>query len=137
MTKAITLGVAFVCALAAGPAFAHHGPSVLGTVQITQPVLVGGMPLQAGKYEIRLTGEHLKPLPGQSEESEQVVEFVKDGMVVARDAASVVPAAAGPVGTSGHSAPRDRVERLKGDDFLRVSMYRGDERFLIYLPIAK
>jgi hypothetical protein len=94
------------------------------------------MPLQPGKYEIRLTGEHLTPLPGQSEEAEQVVEFVKNGTVVARDAAAVVPVAETPVGTSGRSSPRDRVERLKGDEFLRVSMYRESERFLIYLPLV-
>ena len=89
-----------------------------------------------GTYEIRLTGEHLKPLPGQSEDAGQVVEFVKDGMVVARDAAEVLPGAAKPVGTIGGSAPRARVERLKGDEFLRISVNRDAERYLIHLPLA-
>ena len=137
MTKAATLGIALMCALAAGPAFAHHGPSVLGNVQISDAVLIGDTTLHAGRYELRLTGEHLTPLPGQSEESEQVVEFVKDGIVVAKDAAEVLPAAATPVGTSGRQNALARVERLKGDEFLRISMTKDGERFLIHLPLAK
>jgi len=137
MRKAFTVGVAFVCALAAGPAFAHHGPSVLGTAQISAPVMVGNMPLQPGTYEIRLTGEHLTPLPGQSEEAGQVVAFVKDGMVVAKDAAEVMPAPNVPVGTSGRAGTRALVQRLKGDEFLRISMTKDGERYLIHLPLAK
>ncbi len=137
MKKLGTFGIALVCAFAAGPAFAHHGPSVLGTAQISDPVLVGDMPLQPGTYEIRLTGEHLTPLPGQSEEAVQVVEFVTDGMVVAKDAAEVLPAATTPVGTSGRQSTRARVEHLKGDEFLRISMTKDGERYLIHLPLAK
>ena len=136
MTKIRVPGIALACALAAGPALAHHGPSALGTVQISDAVLVGKMPLQPGTYEIRVTGEHLTPLPGQSEEATQVVEFVRDGMVVAKDAAEVLPATAMPVGTSGRSGARMRVERLKGDEFLRISMVKDGERYLIHLPLA-
>jgi hypothetical protein len=136
MTKAVTFGVAVICALAAGPAVAHHGPSVLGTVSIADTVMLGETPLQAGTYEIRLTGEHLKPLPGQSDEAGQVVEFVKGGTAVGRDAAEVVDDATAAVGTSGRSGTRARVERLKGDEFLRISIVKDGERYLIHLPIA-
>src|SRR6185295_2686069 len=112
MTKVTTLAVAFVCVFAAGPAFAHHGPSVLGTAQISDAVMVGDTALQPGTYELRLTGEHLAPLPGQSAEAGQVVEFVKGGVVVAKDAAEVLEAPTSPVGTSGRQATRARVERL-------------------------
>jgi hypothetical protein len=129
--------MALGCLLAAAPALAHHGPSALGTVRITQPVLAGGQILQPGAYEVRLTGEHVTPLPGQSEEAEQVVEFVSGGRVAARDVAEVMPGSAGPIGTTGGAAGSARVERLKADDFVRVSMSREGERFLIYLPLAK
>ncbi|HEY5616407.1 MAG TPA: hypothetical protein VIK60_00600 [Vicinamibacterales bacterium] len=129
--------VALGCLLAAGPALAHHGPSVLGTVRITQPVLAGGEVIEPGTYEVRLTGEHVKPLPGQSEDAEQRVELVANGRVVARDVAEVMPASSTPVGTSGGAVTPSRVERLKADDFLRASMIRGGERYLIYLPLAK
>jgi hypothetical protein len=134
MARAVT--VALGCLLAVAPALAHHGPSGLGTVRITQPVMAGGQILEPGTYEMRLTGEHVDPLPGQSADAEQMVEFVKDGRVVAKDVAEVMPGSARAVGTSGGASPQARVERLKADDFVRVSMNREGERYLIYLPMA-
>jgi hypothetical protein len=122
--------------LAVAPALAHHGPSVLGTVRLTQSVIAGGQVLEPGIYEMRLTGEHVDPLPGQSADAEQIVEFVKDGRAVARDVAQVMPGPTGAVGTSGGASSQARVERLKADDFVRVSMNREGERFLVFLPIA-
>jgi hypothetical protein len=133
MARAVT--VALGCLLAVAPALAHHGPSALGTVRITQPVMAGGQILEPGTYEMRLTGEHVDPLPGQSADAEQMVEFVKDGRVMARDVAQVMPGSTGTVGTSG-GASQARVERLKADDFIRVSMNHEGERYLIYLPMA-
>jgi hypothetical protein len=134
MARAIT--VALGCLLAVAPALAHHGPSVLGTVRITQAVMAGGQILESGTYEMRLTGEHVDPLLGQSADAEQMVEFVKDGRVMARDVAEVMPGSTRAVGTSGSASSQARVERLKADDFVRVSMNREGERYLIYLPIA-
>lgn len=134
MARAIT--VALGCLLAVAPALAHHGPSVLGTVRMTQAVMAGGQVLEPGTYEMRLTGEHVDPLPGQSADAEQVVEFVKDGRVWARDVAQVMPGPASAVPTSGSASSPARVERLKADDFVRVSMNRDGERYLVYLPIA-
>ena len=136
MTRMITVAVALV-ALFAASVQAHHTPAMLGTVRITQPVKAGGMVLQPGTYEIRDTGEHGKPLPGQSEEAQAYVEFVANGKVVARDIAELMPGQAAPVGTSGGSTARLRVERLKGDEFVRVSTSRGGERYLIHLPVAR
>ncbi|MBI4265833.1 MAG: hypothetical protein HY657_15770 [Acidobacteria bacterium] len=135
MTKA-TVGLALVSVLAAGPAVAHHGErSALGTVTIAQPVLAGGKTLQPGTYEVWDTGEHVKPLPGQSEDAQTYIEFVSNGTVVARDVAEVMPAPARAVGTSGGAATRLRLERLRGGDFMRVSTYRDGERYLIHLPV--
>jgi hypothetical protein len=92
--------------------------------------------LQPGRYEIRLTGEHVEPLPGQSEDALQEIEFLANGTVAARYAAEVITTESVPVGTSGGAATRARVELLKGGDFLRVSTSRGGERFLIHLPVA-
>ena len=135
MTRMITACLAFFGVLAAGPALAHHGASVLGTARITQPVLAGGTLLQPGTYEIRDIGQHVTPLPGQSEDAQAYVEFVKNGRVVARDVAEVMPAQPAPVGTSGGSSARPLVQLLKGGDFLRVSAYREGERYLIHLPV--
>jgi hypothetical protein len=133
MSKTTALAFALGCMMAAAPAAAHHGPSSLGTVRFTQPVQVGGMTLQPGTYEVRLTGEHVAPLPGQSDEGEQRVEFVASGQVVAKEVATVVPVAtAAVVGTSG-SQSVGSVQMLKGNEFMRVSFNKGNERFLIHL----
>jgi hypothetical protein len=115
---------------------AYAASVMLGTVNITQPVLAEGMPLPPGTYDVRLTDEFLPPNPGQSPDAEQVVEFVKDGMVVARGAAEVLPMS-GAVGTSGAASASSklRVEKLKEDDFIRISTVRDGKRYLIYLPI--
>ena len=130
------LGVALAVALLAGTAAAHHPPLSLGTVNIAQPVMVGGSVLQPGSYEIRDNGEHGTPLPGQSPDAQAQIEFVANGMVVARDLAEVIPATERPVGTSGAAAPRPLVQVLKGGEFMRVSVTHEGSRYLIHLPRA-
>ena len=139
MTKMITAGLALVGMLVSAPVQAHHAASSLGTVRLGQPAMAGSTTLQPGTYEIRLTGEHVKPLAGQSEESGQYVEFVMNGTVAAKAAAEVIAASTGAVGTSGATGgavSRARVEMLRGNEFLRISMNKGGERFLIHLGVA-
>ena len=133
MTRLLT-GFALAGVLATGSAFAHHAATTLGTVTITQPVMAGGTTLQPGTYELRDTGEHPKPLPGQSADAQAYVEFVSNGTVAAREIAEVMPGARDVVGTSG-GASRARVERLRGDEFLRVSVNHNGERYLVHLPM--
>jgi hypothetical protein len=123
---------------AATVAFAHHAPGSLGTVRITEAVMAGGTTLQPGTYEMRDTGEHLSPLPGQSPDAMVWVEFVSNGKVVARDGAELM-ASERPVGTSGgaSSASRPRVDRLKDHEFVRISTYRDGSRYLIHLRPAQ
>jgi len=136
MTKMITAVLA-LGALLSTSIYAHHSAAALGTVRLTQPVMAGGKMLQPGTYEMRDTGEHGMPLPGQSAEAQTYVEFVANGTVMARELAELMPGQATPVGTSGGSSARPRVELLKGGDFLRVSTSHGGERYLIHLPVAR
>jgi hypothetical protein len=136
MTQTAVFALAISCAVAASPVLAHHGPSSLGSVRITHTVEVGGTTLQPGTYEVRLTGEHVMPMPGQSEDAEQRIEILANGQVVARDAATVIPVSAAAVGTSGGET-FGRVEMLKGGEFLRASFNRGSERFLVHFPMAR
>ena len=110
----------------------------LASVHITQSVLANGKPLPAGVYELRLTDEHPTPLPGQSPDAERWVAFVANGTVVAREVAVVLRDDDLPsIGAS--SVPireGTRVEMLQGGEFLRVSVKRGNERYLVYLPVA-
>ena len=129
--------VAIILLVAMVATAAYAASVTLGTVRVTQPVLANGQPLPPGTYDVRLTDEFLPPNPGQSPDAEQVVEFVKDGMVVARGAAEVLPMCDA-VGTSGNApaASKLRVEKLKGDEFIRIATVRDGKRYLIYLPIA-
>lgn len=136
MTRELSVAVALACVVAGAAVGAHHEPVSLGTVTIAQPVRAGGVTLRPGSYEVRLTGEHATPLPGQSEDAVQRIEFVQNGAVVAHDAAEVISTEPAQVGTSGRSNTRLRVERLRGDEFVRLSTTRNGERYLIHLALA-
>jgi len=72
MSTAGIVGLALAGVVAAASATsAHHAAGSLGRVHIPEPVMVGGQLVQPGTYDLRLTGEHLKPLPGQSEDAGQ------------------------------------------------------------------
>ena len=108
------------------------GAQVLGTVRLTQTVLADGKPLAPGTYEVRLTGDSLKPLAGQTPGGERYDEFVSNGSVAGREVAVVMTGPA--AGTAASTQPR--VEMLRGGEFLRISVTRGGERYLIHLPIG-
>jgi hypothetical protein len=129
--------------LGAGNAWAHHTVPgrthpVMTTVRIAQQVLAGGQPLAPGTYEFIVTDERPSVASGQPNETQRWVEFVRDGMVVARELAEVFSRAETPVGTSSaSSAPRAVVQKLKADDFVRVSVNAPNARYLVYLPISQ
>lgn len=131
------LSVAVITAQSAGQV--AKDPSRLATVRITTAVLANGAPLSPGTYEVRLTQERPTPGPGQSREARQWVEFFANGKVVGREIAQVLrdndlPAA----GASSVRVPDGtRVETLKGGDFLRISVKRAGERYLVYLPVVR
>jgi len=142
MKYAISL-LALAGALSAGAAGQEkQTPSgsagALTAVHITQSVLANGKPLPAGLYELRLTNERPTPLPGQSPEAGRWVEFVANGNVVAREIAEVLRDDDLPSVGASSMPVRDgtRVELLKGGEFLRISVKRGRERYLVYLPVA-
>ena len=95
--------------------------------------------LAAGRYEVRLTGEHPTPRVGQPRNPQESVEFVVNGKVVARDVAEILYDDDLPsIGASSQRAKTGtRVELLKGGEFLRISVKRERERYLIYLPLQK
>lgn len=133
----------FVSALSASSVMAEVDPAanatVLTTVRIDTPVLAGGTPLPAGAYEIRLTGQHPTAPAGEPQNAEEWVEFVADGKIVAREAAEIVDdndlPTEGASSRTVHSGTR--VEMIKGGEFLRISVKRDHQRYLIYLPIKK
>lgn len=107
----------------------------LGTVHLAHSVLADGKPLPAGTYEVQLSGQSPAPAVGQTPDAEMWVEFVRDKKVVGREIASVISAAQVASRVTG-TAPRpnrSRVDTLKGGEYLRVWINRGDLNYLINL----
>jgi hypothetical protein len=96
-----------------------------------------GTPLPPGTYEVRLTQERPTPLAGQSPDAQRWVELVANGKAIAREIAEVLhdddlPAVGASSARVGNGA---RVVMLAGGEFLRISVKRDGERYLIYLPV--
>jgi hypothetical protein len=125
-------------ALASAQAAKPAAGTSLGTITLTHKVMADGKPLMAGTYQVRLTGEDAKPGPGQSPDAERYVEFVRGGKVVARELATVIPSnEIEQVAKSRRPAPgTSKVEKLKGDDYVRVWINRGGTNYIINMPAA-
>ena len=109
----------------------------LGSVTLGRKVMADGQPLAAGTYQVRLTTDSPKPGAGQTPESERYVEFVRGGKVMGREVATIVSAAdIDQVADSKRrpAAGANRVELLKGNDYLRVWINRGGMNYIIHLP---
>jgi hypothetical protein len=122
---------------AQSPVRAAADAGVLATVHIPIAVTAGGIRLPTGTYDIRLTPEHPTALAGQSGDAQQWVEFVGDGKVIAREIAEVLRDDDLPAAGASSQPVRlgTRVEMLKGGEFLRISVKRERERYLIHLPV--
>ena len=112
---------------------------VLGTVRLPRAILADGKPLASGTYQIRATDDEPAPAVGQSANAERWIEFVKGGKVVRREVATIISAAdMGAIAKGGRpKSNQSRVETLKGGDYLRVWINKGETNYLINLPAAK
>jgi hypothetical protein len=142
MARQLLLSCLVAGSLVATDAWAHHKEAgrmhpVVTTVQIPQAVLAGGKPLASGTYELVINDERPQTGAQAPSDVQRVVEFVQNGTVVATEIAEVFPAAERPVGTSGSKSARAVVQRLRGDEFLRVAVNGADARYLIHLPIGQ
>lgn len=141
MTRLIVVA-ALVAALglpmAASAQSAPAGGTSLGSITLNQRVMADGKPLAAGTYQVRLTGDAPKPGAGQSPDAERYVEFLRGGKVVGREIASIIPA--GEMDAIAKSrkpaANSAKVEKLKGDDYVRVWINRGGHNYIINMPPA-
>ncbi|MFB3852875.1 MAG: hypothetical protein ACE148_03530 [Vicinamibacterales bacterium] len=116
------------------------GTVLLGSVRLPRAVLADGKPLQAGSYRLRLTEDVAKPdVIGAQQQLERWVEFLQGNDVKGREVASVVPQ--GQISEVADSripaAGTVRVDLLKGGDYYRVWIHRGDSHYLIHLRPAE
>ena len=111
----------------------------LGSVHLSKKVMAEGKTLDPGTYQLRLTSDHPEPAAGESPESEQYVEIMRAGKVVAREVATVVSKDDIKSIAKGDTPPASgaaKVELLKGDDYIRVWVNKGGTHYLLHLPTA-
>jgi hypothetical protein len=118
---------------------AATGQTALGSVRINYSVTADGKSLPRGTYQLRLTPETAKPeVVGQTPQFERWVEFVQGGQVKAREVVTIVPQSE--IDSIAEDAqPRpggQKIEVLKGGDYVRIWIRRGDQHYLIHLPKA-
>lgn len=118
---------------------AQTGGDALGTARLTRAVMADGEALAAGSYTLRLSSAPVAPVVGQPAEAARWIEFIQNGVVKARELATVVaPSDAARVAKGGAPASgRVRVEVLRGAEYLRVWINRGGTQYLIHLSIAR
>lgn len=117
---------------------AQNANQSLGNVTLSRKVMADGQPLAAGTYTVRLTGDQPKPGVGQTPDSERYVEFLRGGKVVGKEVATVVANADAKDVVKGPRPPagESRVDLLKGNDYVRITINRGGIFYLIHLPVA-
>src|SRR5262249_52907129 len=93
-------------------------------------------PLAAGTYQVRLTGDEVKPATGQAPDAEKWVEFVKGGKVAGREVATVITAEDIGKIAKGRKpkANTASTELLKGGDYYRVWINKGGTNYIVNLP---
>ena len=144
LSRAVLAALALLVGTGSGPVVtvasaqaAAEGTS-LGSVQITKNVMANGQKLAAGTYQVRLTTQEATPAAGATTSLERWVEFVKGGKVVGREVVSIVPQSEIKAVAEKNPPAKGaaKVELLKGNEYLRVWIYRGDNHYLIHMPVA-
>ena len=115
------------------------GDLALGSVRVPKGLKADGKELPAGTYKVRLTQqEATSKAPGATAAYERYVEFVQGTEVKGREVVSIVPSAdIGKVAKGKGPGPgATRVEKLRGDDYVRVWINRGGNHYLIHLTAS-
>ncbi len=108
-------------------------------VQLPHAVLADGKRLSARTVDVRLTTQRPAPVPGTTADAACWMQFFRNGQMLGRELATIVPAAdlpsiaKGPVPTRNHA----RVDRLAGDDYYRIWINHENTHYLINLPAAE
>lgn len=124
------------------PVAAHHetpGKShAVATVTITEPVKADGKPLAPGTYEVWILDDRPDVGTGAPSNAQRIVELHLNGKMVAREVAEVFPAGERPTGTSGTGSRLSKatVQKLRGGEFVRISINDASGLYLIHLPTA-
>ena len=111
---------------------------VIGSVHIPRAAVANGANVPTGTYTLRISDE-LPTVPvGQSPDAERWVEFVQNGKVVAKEMASLVTNEVMAKEVADRGMPKQGatwLQTLKGGDYYRVWVHKGDMHYLINLAI--
>jgi hypothetical protein len=142
LAASLALSAALLAQSQAPPSFlmaACSGETTrIAEVTLPHAVLADGKPLQAGRYEIRLTTQRPEAAPGITRDASCWVQFVRDGVMEGRELATVL-AAADVAAVAKGPAPKhnaSRVDRLKGDDYYRIWINYEGTNYIINVPPA-
>lgn len=111
----------------------------LGTVRIPRNVTADGKPLPAGTYTVRVTAQEAKPeAVGTTESLERWAEFVQSGQSKGREVVTIVPASEVKIVAKDPPPPAggNKVQVLRGNEYLRVWFNRAGTHYLIHFPLA-
>jgi hypothetical protein len=122
------------------PGMSQMGTTVtnLGSIRLTRAVKADGQALPAGTYQVRVTETPASPpAAGQTPQYERWAEFLQGGQVRGREVVTIVPASdISQVAEARPPAPGgQRIEVLKGGDYLRLWLNRGGNHYLIHFNI--
>jgi hypothetical protein len=113
--------VALVLALTAAVHGQGSKSGSVGTVRIPQAVIADGGTLKPGTYEVRLSGGGDAP----------TIEFLQKGQVVGTTL-GIVPPEKQKLPAGAHAA------RVKDNNpYVRITISRGGQQYLAYLPAAR
>ena len=139
MRRWFTLSVAaiVVAALSVPSPSLAQAPESIGTARVTRAVLANGQPLAVGTYTLRVTSERPPAVVGQNPDESRWIEFVQDGQVKGREMATVLSGEGAKVVLQGQRPARgtSKTETLRGNDYIRIWVNRGDVQYLIHLPV--
>ncbi|GMV21314.1 MAG: hypothetical protein AB7L71_08105 [Vicinamibacterales bacterium] len=115
---------------------AQSAATSLGTVRLSRAVMADGKTLPAGSYTLRVSNDPVQQVVGQADS--KWIEFVQGGDVKGRELASVIPSAdvKALVKGTAPAANSNKVELLKGGEYLRVWANRGGSHYLIHLVVG-
>lgn len=133
----VLAGAVAVVLLAQSVVQAQPAAAALGSVRLPRAVMADGKMLPPGSYSLRVTSDAVTPVKGQGPDAEKWVEFVQGGQVKGRELASVVASADIAAVAEGKppAVNSNKVELLKGGEFLRVWSNRGGNHYFIHLMV--
>jgi hypothetical protein len=124
----------------AQPAAAKSGTAeTLGSVRVPRAAVANGEPLAVGTYTVRLASGAVPGAVGQTPEESKWVEFVQGTQVRGKEVATVMTAdEVKKIAETSIPAPgTNKVQVLKGEEYLRVWINRANTHYLVHLALSK